>query len=166
MHELGTIATPGFEDAPEPDRFTCGVENHGPTVMLVGNGNTFFGQKLRSGITSLNIPTGLVSAEMEVYLDDPLATELISITNRTGSKRVLREAQQKSERTLIADYHGFFKTLIVRVSDDRGNSPTSSAADLSNQVFFNSVSMVRLYFCNNDVELVLVFFLEFRIIAF
>ncbi len=108
--------------------------------MLVGDHENFFDHNFISGTTSLEIPTMLISAELEVDLDDPLAFELISISNGT-SKRGLRQGQAP-ERSLITDFHGFFKTLVVRVSDKSGHSPTYTASELSDHIFTGDLTMV------------------------
>ena len=112
--------------------------------MLVGDHENFFDHNFISGTTSLEIPTMLISAELEVDLDDPLAFELISISNG-ASKRNLRQGQA-IERSLIADYHGFFKTLVVRVGDKRGHSPTYTASELSDHIFIGDLTMVSFIF--------------------
>lgn len=146
---IGTITAPDIEDASEPESLTCGTENHGPTVMLVGDHENFFDHNFISGTTSLEIPTMLISAELEVDLDDPLAFELISISNG-ASKRNLRQGQA-IERSLVADYHGFFKTLVVRVGDKRGHSPTYTASELSDHIFMGDLTMASQYrACSND----------------
>ncbi len=154
MHELGTIAKPNFDDSQIPHRLTCGSENHGPTVVLLGDYDSFFGQRFTSGVTSLTIPTSFVSAKLEVDLDDPLALQLISTSNsginNCGNKRGLRQAPAP-QRSLIADYHGFFKTLVVRVSDNSGRSPTFSAAEISNHIFSDNLTMVRLHFYSSHM---------------
>ena len=147
VHELGGIVVkPNFDEDQIQQRFTCGSENHGPTVLLLGNYNSFLEkQTFTSGVTSLTIPTELVSEKMEVNLDDPSASEIITTSNKNDIKRGLR-LEPTPQRSLISDYHGFFKTLVVRVSDSRGHSPTFSAAEISKHVFFGDLTMVRLYF--------------------
>ena len=132
MYELGPIAQPAFENVEIPKRLSCSTENHGPTLLLTGDYEDFFDQQIDSGAISLSIPTQLISAELVVDLDDPLAYELISIS----------EKSHHEGRSLINKHDGYFKTLIVRVSDKYGHSPTYSAAELAEQVFTNKTSMV------------------------
>jgi len=141
VHELGPIAQPTFENIEIPKRLTCGTENHGPTLLLVGDYKDFFDQpRIYSGAISLSIPTQLISAELVVDLADPLSYELISIS----------EKSHHEGRSLIDKHDGYFKTLIVRISDKYGHSPTYSAAELSKQVFTNKSSMTKQYqACSN-----------------
>jgi len=152
VHELGGIVVkPNFDEDQIQQRFTCGSENHGPTVLLLGNYNSFLEkQTFTSGVTSLTIPTELVSEKMEVDLDDPSASEIITTSNKNDIKRGLR-LEPTPQRSLISDYHGFFKTLVVRVSDSRGHSPTFSAAEISKHVFFGDLTMASQFrACSND----------------
>lgn len=126
-------------DASIPNRLSCSAQNHGPTVLLKGDHDTFFNTKLLSGQTSLIIPTDLVSGNREVDLNDPSSFERISISVK-GQKNL--RGSENTKRSLIAEYDGSFKTLVVRVSDTYGNSPTHSATELSQHIFSDELTMV------------------------
>ena len=114
--------------------------------MLIGDYIRFFDHKFSSGVTSLRIPTGLVSANLEVDLDIPLSSKLIPFSNAAGNEIGLRRRQMSQRKASRADYHGFFKVLVVRVSDRSGHSPSYNASEISNHVFSDDMSMVRSVF--------------------
>ena len=143
MYELGSVAQPGAEIDETPNHLMCSAQKHGPSLMLTGDYMSFFRHhKIVAGTTSLKIPTKHISAKMEVNLNNPVATELIIFSTTATTNEGLA---QTPRRSLIEDYHGFFKTLVVRVSDTWGNSPTFNAKEISNHVFSDDLTMVRLY---------------------
>lgn len=143
VFEVESITEPGFESIKSPHNVICSAENHRPALMLIGDYIRFFDHKFSSGVTSLRIPTELVSANLEVNLDDPLSSKFISFSDVAGNKRGLRQRQTPRRTSLRADYHGFFKVLVVRVSDKSGHSPSYNASEISNHVFSDDMSMVR-----------------------
>ena len=113
MYELDALALTNVE-AETPDRLSCAAESHGPTVFLEGNREKFFSNKLVSGVTSLTIPTHLISAHLIVDMDDPNASELITISYG-DEKRGLRGIKKDP---YSVEFEGNFGILIVRVSDN------------------------------------------------
>lgn len=70
----------------------------------------------------MNIPTDLISEKLVVDLDDKqTASHLRFQRSLRGGKKI------DTERNLMANYDGFFRTLVVRVSDDQGHTPTFPA---------------------------------------
>ena len=106
-------------------------------MLLEGDHGSFFGDRLQSGVTSLNIPTDLISEKLVVDLNDKqTASHLRFQRSLRGGKKI------DTERNLMANYDGFFRTLVVRVSDDQGHTPTFPAYQISNHVFGNGLTMV------------------------
>lgn len=122
-----------------PNRLSCSNNGHGPTVILEGNSGTFFREGYHSGFTTLDIPSHLISANLTVDLDDQMVSELVTIVSDT---RFEQRIFYRSPFEL--DFEGFFRTLVVRVSDRYGNRPSYSAIEMSDQVFDHYLSMVRL----------------------
>ncbi len=141
MYMIAALAKPDRE-ARIPHRFSCIVNNHGPTLVLEGDHHNFFSKGLQSGVTKLSIPTDLVSVgDFKVNLDEPLSSEIV-ISNHeehTTARRRLREGRTSVPKD---EYKGSFTMLVVRVSDKSGHSPTYSAEELSNHVFNDELNMV------------------------
>ena len=137
MHQLASLSTSGTETETPKPRFSCSSPNHGPTVLLEGDHQSFFGDRLKSGVTSLNIPTDLISEKLIVDLDNKQTISQLRF------QRSLRGGYKiDTERSLMANYDGFFRTLVVRVSDNRGHTPTYPAYQISNHVFGRGLTMV------------------------
>ena len=135
--------------------------------MLHGNINRFFSSSPEdfTGIALLTIPTSIVSEHLSIDLDDPVASALIEISysydhdksrrrglirgfhshGHTENNETITDKRKKisSSRSLRADYSGVFKTLVVRVSDNRGHEPTYSANQLYRHIFTSEFNMVR-----------------------
>ncbi len=135
---------------------SCIAEKHGPTVALKDDHNDFFSSEVISGVTTLKIPTQLVSDSLKVDLDDPLAAKKITIldnehkTSLRGTKRSLSlfgerlGTMNSQQESLKDDYDGTFRMLVIRVSDKEGHSPTHSSKEISEHVFTGDITMVSL----------------------
>ncbi len=131
-----------------PRNLACVADNYGPTVFLVGNQDAFFSDRFTSGVTSLNIPTKLVSAHLQVDLDTPLS-EMIVVSHGDGGGEEfagsLRGANDNNHALRTnSKFEGTFEVLVVRVSDKSGNSPTHSAEELSKHIFTDDITMVSI----------------------
>ncbi len=122
------------------DRLSCAADFHGPTVFLKGNSDEFFSNKLVSGVTSLTIPTHLVSAYLQVDLDDPRASELIKVSHGYH-KRGLRGLAGEKDPYRV-EFEGTFGVLVVRVSNKRNHTTTHTAEEISRHIFSDDLTMV------------------------
>lgn len=141
----------------EKERYlSCSTLKHGPSVLLEGDFDSFFNEKLISGITSITIPTHLISSDFVVDLDHPLASDLITFNSGYSEDNPPKTARKfdpelgrwapnskKGGRFLEQEYAGFFKVLVVRISD-LSKKPEFDITEISNQVFSNKISMVSL----------------------
>ncbi len=147
VYELDAFSVTGEHSEELHDRLSCAADFHGPTVFLEGNSDEFFSNKLVSGVTSLTIPTHLISAHLQVDLDDPEALELITVSHGY-QKRGLRGLVEKEPYRI--EFEGTFGILVVRVTDNRNHSPTYSAEEISRHVFSDDLTMVS-YQCFKTV---------------
>jgi len=140
---------------------SCSTLNHGPSVLLEGDFDNFFNKKLVSGSTSIRIPTYLISSDFVVDLNYPGAKDLITITSEHSednppktTRKFEHEGWRHNSmkgRRFLENYDGFFKVLVVRITD-LGTTPTFNIAEISNQVFSNQVSMAKQYRdCSNNI---------------
>jgi len=160
VYELGGLAVPDIEGRPRIRHLSCSADNFGPTVFLDGDYNTFFnGDEVVSGVTSMRIPTNLISASLSVDLDDRLATEAIAVSNTHGEigarrRTALRQRNtylEKKEPVWKRKNRGSYSVLVVRVSDIHGNSPTNSAKAISNSIFNGYMSLATgFHTCSNN----------------
>lgn len=92
----------------------------------------------------MNIPSRLISANFTVDLDNQMFSDLVTIVPDTRFEKRHFNGSQLSKKSFESDFEGTFRTLVVRVSDIKGNTPSYSATEMSDQVFDNYLSMVRL----------------------
>ncbi len=148
MYQIGGLKITDQSELAEEDtlHFSCSSENFGPTVLLDGY-DAFFTdreKKIIPGVTSLKIPTYLVSSNLTVDLNDPLTAGAISVSNRSETHHQGRALRGRTMTVENNKNTGSYSILVVRVSDTHGNSPTYSARKISNDIFNGHVSLVSL----------------------